>query len=428
MPGSWGRYPVVDQGLVAITDRDAPIPEIPDHALPFGNGRSYGDSCLAPGGTLLHTRGLDRFIAFDTDTGILDCEAGVLLSDIQEVAVRRGWCLPIMPGTLQVTVGGAIANDVHGKNHERMGSFGEHVLDLELVRTDGSRRRCSARENADWFRATVGGLGLTGLITRARIGLRPIPGARIHATTRRFDGLGDFFSLARDASAREYRVAWLDCLARGRSLGRGVFTAADHADGPDAARPRTLHMPLTPPFSLVNGLSARAFNTLYFRRAPARATERAHSLHSFFQPLDRIRSWNRMYGRRGFLQHQCVIPPAHAQPAIEEMLDQVAASRQGSFLVVLKQFGARPAPGLLSFCRPGTTLAMDFPYRGERTLALLDRLDDIVMAAGGGIYPAKDARMSPSTFKASFPNLEAFRSYVDPRLSSGLWRRVNMDS
>lgn len=428
MPGSWGRHPKVQQDVTGIRGRDAPLPAFDGRALPYGNGRSYGDSCLCPDGTLLHARSLDRFISFDADAGILECEAGVLLSEIQELVLPRGWCLPVMPGTLQVTVGGAIANDVHGKNHARMGSFGEHVMELELLRSDGSRRTCSPTAEAGWFRATIGGLGLTGLVTRTRIRLRPVPGARIDAVVRRFDSLGDFFTLADDTAEQEYRVAWLDCLARGRSLGRGVFTAADHAEGPVAPAPRSLPMPLTPPFSLVNRPATRAFNALYFRRAPTRATRQVQSLHSFFQPLDRIADWNRMYGPRGFLQHQCVIPAEHAREAVAEILGHVAASGQGSFLVVLKQFGARPAPGLMSFCRAGTTLAMDFPHRGKATLDLLDRLDEVVTSAGGALYPAKDARMSPSTFKASFPGLAEFRSYVDPGLSSGLWQRVNIES
>jgi len=379
---------------------------------------------LNPDNCLLLTRGLDRYITLDPEKGRIQCEAGVLLSDIQHLVVSQGWCLPVMPGTLQVTVGGAIANDVHGKNHARMGSFGDHVLELELLRSDGSRRACGPEKESDWFRATIGGLGLTGLITRAMLQLRPIPGARLDARVRRFDRLSDFFRLGGESADREYRVAWVDSLARGKALGRGVFMAADHAAGSGSAEPRSLPMLVTPPFSMINRASLRAFNALYYRRAPTQPVDRKLSLRSFFQPLDRIAHWNRMYGPRGFLQHQCVIPPGQAEPAISELLDRIAASGDGSFLVVLKQFGERRAPGLLSFCRPGTTLAMDFPFRGRRTLDLLEQLDRLVVDAGGAIYPAKDARMSPSTFAASFPRLAEFSEYRDPRFSSGLWRRV----
>ncbi|WP_202840065.1 FAD-binding oxidoreductase [Luteimonas saliphila] len=425
MTGSWGGYPRAPQHeLVAVRDRSATLPVFRGLALAYGNGRSYGDSCLNPGGTLLLTRGMDRYIALDVENGTLDCESGVLLSEIQRLVVPRGWCLPVMPGTLQVTVGGAIANDVHGKNHARMGSFGDHVVEFELLRSDGSRRLCRQDVERDWFRATVGGLGLTGLITRAVLRLRPIRGATLDACVQRFGNLAGFFSLAGEHARREYSVAWVDSLAGGKSLGRGVFMAADHAAGTGPPSQRALAVPVTPPFSLVNPMSLRAFNALYYRRGPLRPSRRQLSLPSFFQPLDRIAHWNRMYGPHGFLQHQCVIPPAQAEPAIAELLDRIAASKTGSFLVVLKQFGERHGPGLLSFCRPGTTLAMDFPFRGRRTLDLLDQLDRIVVAAGGAIYPAKDARMSPSTFAASFPRLAEFDGYRDPRFSSGLWRRV----
>lgn len=425
MPQSWGRYPSVQhEALVGVRHRAAPLSAFAGSALPYGNGRSYGDSCLNPGGALLLARGLDRYIALDAERGVLQCEAGVSLEEIQRLVVPRGWCLPVMPGTLQVTVGGAIANDVHGKNHDRMGSFGDHVLELELLRSDGSRRTCGPGADPDWFRTTVGGLGLTGLVTRAALQLRPIPGARLDACVQRFAGLADFFRLDREHAGREYRVAWVDSLARGRTLGRGVFLAADHAPGNAEPAPRPLSMPFTPPVSLVNAASLRAFNQLYYRRAPRAPERRGLSLRAFFQPLDRIAHWNRMYGPRGFLQHQCVVPPEHAEAAVAEMLDRIAASGMGSFLTVLKQFGPRQAPGMLSFCRPGTTLAMDFPFRGPRTLSLLDQLDRVVVEAGGAIYPAKDARMSAATFAASFPSLDRFDAYRDPRFSSGLWRRL----
>ncbi|HET6395686.1 MAG TPA: FAD-binding oxidoreductase [Pseudoxanthomonas sp.] len=427
---SWGRYPPVrprDQRVLALHDRHAGLPGFDGSALPYGNGRSYGDSCLNPGGTLLHARRLDRFIRFDPDAGVLECEAGVLLAEIIEMALPRGWFLPVTPGTRFVTVGGAIANDVHGKNHAAAGSFGDHVLDLELLRSDGSRCVCSPQADAGLFRATIGGLGLTGVIVRARLRLRRVVGPALEVEARRFSRLADYFTLAGETAGSEYRVAWVDCLARGAALGRGVYTHGCHAQdgaGEPQVRRRRLAVPWVPPFSLINGLSLRAFNALYYRRVPARAMRRVQHYRPFFYPLDEVADWNRMYGPRGFLQYQCVVPPDHAQEATAEMLDRIAASGEGSFLAVLKQFGQRPAPGLLSFPRPGTTLALDFPFRGNRTLALLDALDRVVMAAGGAVYPAKDARMPPEVFAASFPALPAFREHVDPGFSSGLWRRV----
>jgi FAD/FMN-containing dehydrogenase len=428
-PGSsWGRYPRAEQQLVPLLDRNAPLPDFEGSALPHGNGRSYGDSCLNPGGTLLHTRGIDRYITFDAATGILECEAGVLLSELLDLVVSQGWFLPVTPGTRLVTVGGAIANDVHGKNHHVAGSFGRHVLALELLRSDGERRLCSACESPEWFAATVGGLGLTGLITRVRLQLRRIHGPWLQVETQRFERLDDFFQLSAESASSEYTVAWVDCLARGPALGRGVFMRADHVSALPPQHPqvatRRAAMPLTPPLSLVNSLTLRAFNTLYFHRAPRQPRQRIRHYESFFYPLDGIADWNRMYGPRGFLQYQCVVPPDNAPMATAELLECIAASRRGSFLVVLKQFGATSSPGLLSFPRPGTTLALDFPNHGERTLQLLSQLDEVVLAAGGALYPAKDARMPPRMFAASFPRLPEFLPYVDPRFSSGLWRRV----
>ena len=428
---SWGRYPpVADQQLLSVTGRHASLPDLSDTALPYGNGRSYGDSCLNPGGTLLHTRGMDHYIEFDPDTGQLECEAGVLLAEIVSLVLPRGWFLPVTPGTQYVTVGGAIANDVHGKNHHMAGSFGDHVLELELLRSDGTRRVCNQVNHADWLRATIGGLGLTGLITRARLQLRRVAGPDLEVTSRRFGHVRDYFNLMKDAKASEYRVAWIDCLARGKALGRGVLMHGNHAVEPAGTSHAThsLPIPFTPPFSMVNAASLRAFNTLYFHIAPRSPVQRRVHYQPFFYPLDRITDWNRMYGPAGFLQYQCVVPAATAQESTTELLERIAASGEGSFLVVLKEFGNRDAAGMLSFPRMGTTLAMDFPFRGERTLRLLDALDGVVGAAQGAVYPAKDARMSPAMFATSFPQLPKFRKYVDPRFSSGLWRRVTGSS
>lgn len=423
---SWGRWPRCRQRVLPLRDRQRELPAFEGLALPRGNGRSYGDSCLNPDGTLLDARALDRFIAFDPASGVLRAEAGLLLSAVLELAVPQGWFLPVTPGTRHVTLGGALANDVHGKNHHVAGTFGHHVRAFELLRSDGSRLRCSLDENHEWFAATLGGLGLTGLVTWVELQLRRIPGPAMEVESLRFGTLDEFFALSRESAAtHEYTVAWIDCLARGASLGRGHFLRADHSAAPAPSPPRrVLAMPLLPPLSLVNRLTLRPFNSLYFHRQ-RRARQRA-TLHyaPYFYPLDGIAHWNRMYGPRGFLQHQCVIPPAAARDAVAQMLEEIARSGSGSFLAVLKEFGPRPSSGLLSFARPGTTLALDFPNQGAATFELLQRLDAIVAAAGGAIYAAKDARMSAATFRAGYPRLDQFRRFVDPRFSSGLWRRV----
>lgn len=417
------------QHVVALARRDLGWPETAGSVLPRGNGRSYGDSCLNPGGTLLDARGLDRFIAFDPASGVLRCEAGLTLDALLALVVPQGWFLPVTPGTRYVTVGGAIANDVHGKNHHHVGTFGHHVMRFELLRSNGERVICSPSERAGLFGATVGGLGLTGLIVWAELQLRRIPGPWMESESIRFGGLDEFFELSRTSAAtHEYSVAWIDCLASGRALGRGHFIRADHASmhgGERPAQPASrLSMPFTPPVSLVNRLTLRPFNWLYYHRQRREHSRSTLHYEPYFYPLDGIRDWNRMYGPRGFLQHQCVLPREAARDGVAELLREIARSGTGSFLAVLKEFGDRPSPGLLSFPRPGTTLALDFPNAGPDVFVLLDRLDSIVSGAGGAIYPAKDARMSGALFRQAYPSWEEFMNHIDPKFSSGFWRRV----
>jgi FAD/FMN-containing dehydrogenase len=398
--------------------------------LPFGNGRSYGDVCLNGGGTLLLTRGLDRFIGFDSASGVFECEAGVLLSDIIKLTLPHGWFPAVTPGTALVTVGGAIANDVHGKNHHRVGSFGHHVIEFELQRSTGETLRCSPDCNRDWFCATIGGLGLTGLIRKARLQLRRVPGPWIAGDSQRFASLEAFFELAEISDAEyEYTVAWLDCANTGSKLGRGVFMRGNHvqhsAEAPRSPATRTLRF--APPVSPINAFSVRLFNELYYRRPAAQVSAARWHYQPFLFPLDSVLEWNRMYGWHGFYQYQCVLPGAVADTAgaLQEMLRRIAASGLGSFLAVLKKFGDLPSLGLLSFPRPGATLALDFPNRGAATLRLLETLDSITRAAGGAVYPAKDARMSALSFQQYFPRWQQLLPFMDPKFSSSFWRRVS---
>ncbi|MES1927146.1 FAD-binding oxidoreductase [Salinisphaera sp. T31B1] len=427
---SWGRYP-------AATPAEVHRPVTREHAiagrassmLAYGNGRSYGDSCLNHDGTLLAMRSLDRFIAFDPASGLLECEAGVLLGDILALVIPQGWFLPVTPGTQFVSVGGAIANDVHGKNHHRAGTFGRHVRSLELCRSDGSHLVCTPDDNADWFAATVGGLGLTGAITRASIALRRIQGAFMDVESRRFGHLDDFFALSAESNDDyEYTVAWVDCTARGTRLGRGWFMRANHrpalGQSPDPGRRSGPTFPFVTPVSMINRFTLKPLNTLYYYRSIKNRSRTNQHYQPFFYPLDGIAHWNRAYGPRGFVQYQCVVPHDDGRAAITELLDRIAAANAGSFLSVLKIFGDVPSPGMLSFPRPGVTLALDFPNPGPRTFALLDALDQVVMAAGGAVYPAKDARMSAAAFDRYFPDWRAFCAYVDPAFNSDFWRRV----
>lgn len=426
---SWGKYPRSRQSIHRLHDRLALLPTFEGTALPRGSGRSYGDSCLNPGGHLLDATGLDRFIRFDPVTGVLRCEAGVTLEAIIHLVLPQGWFLPVTPGTRYVTVGGAIANDVHGKNHHRTGSFGHHLRCFELLRSDGSRRVCASEGDDGWFAATVGGLGLTGVITWAEIQLRRVPGSSMETENIRFGSLDEFFSLsAESAASHEYSVAWIDCLAQGKSRGRGHFTRADHVPalpGERASAPANRWaMPFTPPVSLINRLSLRPFNALYYWRQPTARRRHISHLLPYFYPLDGIREWNRMYGPAGFLQYQCVLPPIASRSGVAALLTEIARSGSGSFLAVLKEFGAMPSRGLLSFPRAGTTLALDFPNTGAPLLRLLDRLDRVVDEAGGAVYPAKDARLAPHSFQRAFPRWGEMAAFLDPRFSSGFWRRV----
>lgn len=428
---SWGGYPRAFHTVKRLTWRDASLPHCdPDtYLLPYGNGRSYGDCCLNDRGVLLDTRGLKRFIGFDQATGVLRCEAGILLAEILELIVPKGWFLPVTPGTQYVTLGGAIANDVHGKNHHTAGTFGRHVRCFELFRSDGARLLCSPRENIDWYRATIGGLGLTGVILWAEIALKPISNPYLAVETRRTRDLRHFFELS-EASDREYEytVAWIDCHATGRSLGRGLFMRANHAPAFCANYPRTplrrLRVPIALPFSIINGLTARWFSFFYYHKQPAEIRGTIAHYQPFFYALDGLGAWNRLYGPAGFLQYQCVVPGACGKEAIVEILERLNASAVGSFLAVLKVFGEQASPGMLSFPRPGVTLALDVPNQGKRTFDLLEQFDQVVRAGGGALYPAKDARMSQQSFRAFFPGIGGFTPFVDRRFSSSFWRRV----
>lgn len=398
--------------------------------LAYGQGRSYGDVCLNGGRTLLHTVGLNHFLAFDKESGVLHCEAGATLKDVLDLIVPCNWFLPVTPGTKFVTVGGAIANDVHGKNHHGAGTFGNHVLSFTLRRSSGELLTCSPTENRELFMATIGGLGLTGLIVSVQVRLIPISNAYMSAERVPMHNVEEFFEISR-ASERDYAytVAWVDGTAHGAKLGRGVFFRANHAaTAPERIRKRSgsTHrcVPLDIPQFVLNPRSVAAFNQLYYLAQIRRRRPRLESYESFFYPLDTVDNWNRIYGARGFYQYQCVVPPEE-RDALKEMLRVIAAAGGGSFLAVLKMFGNVASPGLMSFPRPGPTLALDFPNRGERTLALFERLDEIVHAAGGALYPAKDARMSGRMFRASFPRYEEFARQIDPSFTSSFWRRVD---
>jgi len=400
----------------------------PGSLLAYGNGRSYGDTCLNAGGALVDMRAMNRILSFDPLSGVLEAEAGVLLSDIIAYAAPHGFFPQVVPGTQFITLGGAIANDVHGKNHHRRGTFGRHVEQLSLMRSDGKIHDCSPEGNAHLFAATIGGMGLTGIIVSARIRLMRVPSLDVRERVIPFRDLDEFFDLIEEADqANEYAVAWIDQLARERSAGRGLLMTGNHADkGAHVAVPAAdlLSVPFQPPINLISRPMLKVFNRVY-RVVKGRTRGTRHtSCQNFFFPLDGVGHWNRLYGPQGLFQHQSVLPEETARLAIPELLTAAKRAGQGSFLTVLKRFGAVRSPGLMSFPRPGYTLTLDFPNRGAATLALLSELDAITLDARGAVNPYKDARMTPEVFAASFPNWEALEAMRDPAFMSGFWART----
>jgi FAD/FMN-containing dehydrogenase len=425
---SWGRYPRLPAEVRPLFWKEDFPPAHGSGAkmLAVGMGRSYGDVCLLQNGTLLRTPNLDRLISFDPQTGLLRCEAGVTLAQMLDFAVPRGWFLPVSPGTKYVTLGGAIANDIHGKNHHVAGTFGRHTPSFEVIRSDGTQMICSATQNPEWYTATIGGMGLTGLISWAEVQLRPIVSRRIRLQSTRFVGLDEFVQLSR-ASTREYSVAWIDCVAQGRNFARGIFMQGEHEESPGPLT--TLDKPkFTLPFDLpgfaLSRTSVGAFNTVYYHKQMSKERSGLIDYEPFFYPLDSILQWNRLYGKQGLLQFQCVLPWESDPMGMIQVLKAISASGLASFLAVIKVFGEVASPGMMSFPMPGITLALDFPIRREVSFSLLDRLAAITADFGGRMYPAKDACMSAKHFQQFYPQWQQFSLYVDPAFSSSFWQRV----
>lgn len=399
--------------------------------LGYGNGRSYGDSCLNSTGNLVDMRGRSAVIAFDLDTGVLKAQSGILLSDIIDYVMASGYFPAVVPGTRFVTLGGAIANDIHGKNHHFAGTFGCHVIEFTLLRSDGHTYRCSQTLHPDLFAATIGGMGMTGLILDATIRLRRVSSPDVIETRKPVRNISHYLEIAETTdSENEYAVAWIDQLATGDELGRGVLLAANHApEGVHSAstgRSR-VGVPFQPPFTVLNRPFLRAFNAAYGWSKRRNGGEQRSSWSSYFFPLDAVKNWNRLYGPHGLYQHQSIVPSESAQVALPRLLRATQDAGQASFLTVLKRFGHVQSPGLMSFPRPGYTLTLDFPNRGDTTRRLLELLDAITVDAGGSVNAYKDARMTPEVFARSYakwPEVEALR---DPAFMSDFWRRSALD-
>ncbi len=442
----WGRYPVVKTYLQRpekISSFKDIIQESQDGTvLPKGAGRSYGDAALTPKGFTVITERLNRMLAFDQQTGVLCCEAGVTIEEILEVFVPRGWFPAVTPGTKFVTVGGAVAFDVHGKNHHRDGSFSHYVQSLKLILASGETVHCSRNYNSELFWATVGGMGLTGIITEVEFSLRPIQTAYIRSLSIKAKNLDEAIALFHQYEQQyQYSAAWIDCLASGESLGRSILTFGNHAesknlDREQQAKPldvkpkRRFTVGFDLPTGLLNRYTMNRFNAFYYNRQCSRFAYSVVDYDSFFYPLDFLWNWNRLYGRRGFIQYQCVLPTEVSREALVKILELSSQKGWGSFLGVLKRLGQQE--GWLSFPISGYTLALDIPLK-PGLWKFLDELDQIVIHYGGRVYLAKDARLSSESFRKmypSFPKWLEVKSKVDPHnlFSSALSKRLQIQS
>lgn len=441
----WGRYPVIKSYLQRPEKISSLIKILCESGetsvLARGLGRSYGDAALNAKGNTILTERLNRMLAFDEQTGILRCEAGVTMKEILETFVRRGWFPAVIPGTKFVTVGGAIAFDVHGKNHHLDGAFSRHLHSLKLLLASGEAVECSRERNSDLFWATVGGMGLTGIITEAEFTLRRIPTAYIKTHNIKAKNLDEAFALFEQFEPQyQYSVAWIDCLASGKSLGRSVLMFGNHATLGELSLKQqanpleikskgSFKVPFDLPAGLLNRYTMSAFNALYSAKQGSREVRSVSDYDSFFYPLDFLWDWNRLYGKRGFIQYQCVLPTEVSREALTRILQLCSQKGWGSFLAVLKRLG--PEDGWLSFPTEGYTLALDMPVKPGLD-RFLYQLDELVIQYGGRVYLAKDARLSAEAFRAMYPKFPQWlevKSKIDPenRFSSALSERLQIE-
>ena len=412
---NWGNYPVVESEVQSFSFAGelAQLLQQPGEKIARGAGRCYGDASLAP--ATISTLRYDKVLSFDVEAGIFECQSGIMLSDVLQIIVPKGWFLPVTPGTKYITIGGAVASDVHGKNHHVDGSFSRHVTDMDVVLADGRSITCSPSENTDLFWATCGGMGLTGIITRVRFRLKKIETSYIRQKQVKAANLEELLRLFDLYKEYTYSVAWIDCLQKGAHFGRSILMLGEHAGLADLSpsqkeKPlslpprRQISFPFNLPSFVLNSFTVKAFNALYYAKNTKREINNVVSYEPFFYPLDAVLHWNRGYGRKGFVQYQFVLP-LQSREGLEAILHKIAAAGLGSFLAVLKVFGRQD--DLISFPAEGYTLALDFPVR-DNLFPFLDTLDQIVLQYGGRIYLSKDARMKPEVFWNSYPHAATF--------------------
>ena len=428
---SWGMHPKIKSTVFKFDKAETLNKIISEHdiLIPYGNGRSYGDSALST--NIIDIRPKDYFIDFDKESGLLHIQAGVLLSEILESFVPRGWFLKVTPGTKLITIGGAIASDIHGKNHHVGGCFSECVKEFTIMLADGEVVTCSKEVTPELFKATCGGMGLTGVILDAKIYLKKINSQYIDQTTIKTKNLKETFNAFEEYSDKPYSVAWIDCLAKGDEIGKCLLMVGDFRD--DGKLDYKLKKQKTIPFNFpsfaLNNWSVRAFNWLYYGKVKERVSKQRVDIDTFFYPLDAIGHWNRIYGKNGFTQYQFILPKETSYEGLEEILTAISNSGKGSFLAVLKLYG-KANDNWLSFPIEGYSLALDFKIE-KGLFELLDKLDEIVVKHQGRIYLTKDVRVSKETFEKGYPQIETFRQYrkenkMDNKFQSHQSKRVGI--
>jgi FAD/FMN-containing dehydrogenase len=426
---SWGMYPIIKNKSLEFSDEK----QLKNHitnttpVIPFGNGRSYGDSAL--GENIIYCKPHNYFLEFDEELGMIHCQSGVFLSEIIEIAVPKGWFLKVTPGTKLITVGGAIASDIHGKNHHVEGCFSECVEEFNLMLSNGNVVTC--KKGDELFLATCGGMGLTGVILDAKINLKRINSKYINQTTIKTKNLKETFEAFEKYSHMPYSVAWIDCLAKDKNIGKCLLMVGDFADDGDLSfkEKKKLNIPFNFPSFALNNLSVKAFNWLYYSKTPNGESQQSVDIDTFFYPLDAINNWNRIYGKGGFTQYQFILPKEVSFDGLQEILGAISKSGKGSFLAVLKLYG-KANENYLSFPLEGYSLALDFKIE-KGLFELLNRLDEIVLKYGGRIYLTKDVRVSKDTFEKGYPLIEKFREFrkenkMDTKFQSLQSKRVGI--
>ena len=426
---SWGMYPIVKNTPYTLKNEEALSDYIngTDEIIPYGNGRSYGDSALNE--KLVYCKPYNYFLGFDEENGILHCQSGVMLSEIIDAFVSKGWFLKVTPGTKLITIGGAIASDIHGKNHHVEGCFSECVEEFTIMLPNGKVE--TSKKGDELFLATCGGMGLTGVILDAKITLKKIESQYINQTTIKTKNLKETFEAFEKYSDKPYSVAWIDCLAKGDDIGKCLLMVGDFAKDGDLnfKEAKKKNIPFNFPSFTLNNLSVKAFNWLYYKKAPAGVSQQKVDIDTFFYPLDAIQNWNRIYGKAGFTQYQFILPKEVSYDGLKEILETISNSGKGSFLAVLKLYG-KANDNYLSFPIEGYSLALDFKIEPD-LFALLDRLDQIVLKYEGRLYLTKDVRVTKETFEKGYPMIEKFREFrkkhnMDKKFQSLQSKRVGI--